>query len=437
MSSDEDKKQSKKDKKQDEEIEEDKNSSIMESNFVQYLVAPAGYDDTNFTNLKNDSAESGLIQIECANPSNIEKLGKMFSHVVYLVKGHDKNGPFETTRRYSDFWELRKKLIENWPGIFIPALPGKKSVGNKGKEFVASRCKDLNMFLNECRKRPYLIYSEEFQIFLRNTNENVAKFIEGMKVDSDENLLAKYEATYPEYKDGDGEELKVDSFFLNLDKTVGYFKEFKDTTRKLRETRKREKFLSNRWYNIMLIDIKSKCDAGTYESFNENVQAFTATMEDDELKNYSDTLRQIEKEMKAFLDVKKGLKGMKKRIEKVKEDKFKISGEINKLNTTPGDTIKISLFKKVPKAQRIDELSAQVSKLEKEDANLHKVLKIAWNVIHDNEFPKLILFKRFHFAHGTTAALNERQKVLVNEEKLMGSVFTYYRNYLDNHPSAP
>jgi hypothetical protein len=61
---------------------------------------------------------------------------------------------------------------------------------------------------------------------------------------------------------------------LNLDKTVGYFKEFKDTTRKLRETRLREKFLANRWYNIMLIDIKSKCDPGTYESFNENVQAF-------------------------------------------------------------------------------------------------------------------------------------------------------------------
>ena len=61
---------------------------------------------------------------------------------------------------------------------------------------------------------------------------------------------------------------------MNLDKTVGYFKEFKDTTRKLRETRLREKFLANRWYNIMLIDIKSKCDPGTYESFNENVQAF-------------------------------------------------------------------------------------------------------------------------------------------------------------------
>jgi predicted nucleic acid-binding Zn-ribbon protein len=118
-------------------------------------------------------------------------------------------------------------------------------------------------------------------------------------------------------------------------------------------------------------------------------------METDELRNYSDTLRQIEKEMKAFLDVKKGLKGLKKRIEKVKEDKFKISGEINKLNTTPGDTIKISLFKKVPKAARIEELSGQVSKLEKEDANLHIVMKIAWNVIHDNEFPKLIV--RFIF----------------------------------------
>jgi hypothetical protein len=61
------------------------------------------------------------------------------------------------------------------------------------------RCKDLDLFLKECQKRPYLIYAEEFQIFLRNTNENVAKFIEGMKVDNDETLLAKYQATYPSY----------------------------------------------------------------------------------------------------------------------------------------------------------------------------------------------------------------------------------------------
>jgi hypothetical protein len=60
----------------------------------------------------------------------IEKMGKMISHVVYMVKGHDKNGPFDIKRRYSDFFELRKKLLENWPGIFIPAVPGKKSIVN-------------------------------------------------------------------------------------------------------------------------------------------------------------------------------------------------------------------------------------------------------------------------------------------------------------------
>jgi hypothetical protein len=56
----------------------------------------------------------------------IEKMGKMISHVVYMVKGFDKNGPFDIKRRYSDFFELRKKLLENWPGIFIPAVPEKK-----------------------------------------------------------------------------------------------------------------------------------------------------------------------------------------------------------------------------------------------------------------------------------------------------------------------
>jgi len=36
------------------------------------------------------------------------------------------------------------------------------------------------------------------------------------------------------------------------------------------------------------------------------------------------------------------------------------------------------------------------------------------------------------FANGTTSALNERQKVLIAEEKLMGNIFTYYKMEMGN-----
>ena len=31
---------------------------------------------------------------------------------------------------YSDFELLRAKLLERWPGIYIPYLPEKKAIGN-------------------------------------------------------------------------------------------------------------------------------------------------------------------------------------------------------------------------------------------------------------------------------------------------------------------
>jgi hypothetical protein len=31
-------------------------------------------------------------------------------------------------RRFSDFYALRKKLSERWPGIYIPNVPHKKAV---------------------------------------------------------------------------------------------------------------------------------------------------------------------------------------------------------------------------------------------------------------------------------------------------------------------
>jgi len=63
-------------------------------------------------------------------------------------------------------------------------MPGKKQIGKLKTAFVTERCEDLNFFLNQCAKRPYLIYSEEFQTFLRNTSDNVTKVIEGLKEDS-------------------------------------------------------------------------------------------------------------------------------------------------------------------------------------------------------------------------------------------------------------
>ena len=57
--------------------------------------------------------------------------GGIGKHVVYVVRGSDEKSSFESVRRYKEFIALRKRLVETWPGVFIPAIPPKKAVGNK------------------------------------------------------------------------------------------------------------------------------------------------------------------------------------------------------------------------------------------------------------------------------------------------------------------
>ena len=44
--------------------------------------------------------------------------------VTYQVGGDSLEN--QITRRYSDFFALREKLQERWPGIYIPNVPPKK-----------------------------------------------------------------------------------------------------------------------------------------------------------------------------------------------------------------------------------------------------------------------------------------------------------------------
>ena len=91
-------------------------------------------------------------------------------------------GEWSCRRRYSDFHELRNKMVENWPGIFIPGLPEKKKMGNLEEKFVKERQECLDNFCKEIALRPYLYHSEEFQLFIRNPGDKTAKLLESMRI---------------------------------------------------------------------------------------------------------------------------------------------------------------------------------------------------------------------------------------------------------------
>jgi len=94
-------------------------------------------------------------------------------YIQYTVFGTDKGGKFEIVRRYSDFLVLRTTFLDRFPGLYIPPLPKKKTMGNQKVSFVEERCFLLNMFIRQLSRCPYLIESSEFSIFVRPSNPNL------------------------------------------------------------------------------------------------------------------------------------------------------------------------------------------------------------------------------------------------------------------------
>jgi sorting nexin-1/2 len=59
----------------------------------------------------------------------IHKKEGLTSFVTYTVKVKNIADPLQ--RRFNDFYILRSKLVDRWPGVYIPNIPPKKAVVKK------------------------------------------------------------------------------------------------------------------------------------------------------------------------------------------------------------------------------------------------------------------------------------------------------------------
>ncbi len=129
-----------------------------------------------------------------SNPMKVQK------HIKYTVKGVDGEGPFEEVRRFSEFFALQKMLVFRWPGIYIPAIPEKKAIGNKDDKFVEERRSLLEKFLKECAKYEYILCSREFKIFARDKGE-IDRVLNMMPKQTPMQILEKYRQTFQIHED--------------------------------------------------------------------------------------------------------------------------------------------------------------------------------------------------------------------------------------------
>ncbi|PWZ03599.1 Vps5-domain-containing protein [Testicularia cyperi] len=105
-----------------------------------------------------------------------QKIGDpMTAHIVYTVRTNT-NSPtfrapnFSVLRRYKDFRWLHAALVENNPGIIVPPVPEKVSIGRFAAELIEARRIGLETCINKIANHALLQQDDDFRLFLESDN---------------------------------------------------------------------------------------------------------------------------------------------------------------------------------------------------------------------------------------------------------------------------
>ena len=127
------------------------------------------------------------------NPRKTEKT--VGAYISYTLDGTDITA--KLNRRYSDFFALYEKLLQRWPGIYVPRIPPKKITGNLDPVMIKTRMRLLNRFCLNLSNIDYLYRSEETNIF-RNDIPDVANAINKLRELSLSEILSRFKEAFPE-----------------------------------------------------------------------------------------------------------------------------------------------------------------------------------------------------------------------------------------------
>ena len=165
----------------------------------------------------------------------------MTQHTIYTIK---KGSDLKTVeKKYKDFEILRAKLAERWPGIFIPEIQPKKTVGRTEEEIANNRKSELNRFIKKIEKIDYLYYSDEIENFFD------AQVV--LKSENYETIANKYKNAFQDFdsnfnEDSDEVKTHLKSFFEKIKNIKAKTTELLSivTDLKLKEQKNKEMFLN-------------------------------------------------------------------------------------------------------------------------------------------------------------------------------------------------
>ena len=175
------------------------------------------------------------------------------SYVQYKVTGKLVKEPIY--RRFSDFYSLREKLVERWPGLYIPNLPPKLTMGNLEKKVIEMRTRVINDFCHKISKFNFILDSDELQIFLIRCND-VSKSISNLpKLNYDE-ILARYKKIFSDVVQKlEEENCELESYVKKINDAIPFMKKmllnlkgFKKSIISTEENKEKE---INYYYDLM------------------------------------------------------------------------------------------------------------------------------------------------------------------------------------------
>jgi hypothetical protein len=344
----------------------------------------------------NPPKELSSYPMYIASPQKTDKT--IGSYISYTMDGTDITE--KLNRRYSDFFSLYEKLLQRWPGIYIPRVPPKKITGNLDPIVIKTRMRLLNRFCLNLSNIEYLYKAEETNIF-RNNIPDVANAINKLPELSLSEILTRMKEAFPEYNEnydiivGKSKFETFETFLTACEKKIGEFKSSVDIASEKRDTDKKQfleliKGFTDYEKDNMMIYADNNVNSliffnPAYSSLSERVLKLKQDMINPFVA-FRDWLQE------EILDVE-AMKEALKQIRNLLETESKLKDKLNTLeeDLKKGQQGQVNIFKSIFKKKEdiIAEMEKEKEITQQKIADIGEIIKI----VGDNMENQIEIFK--------------------------------------------
>ena len=344
----------------------------------------------------NPPKQLSTYQMYIDNPKKVEKT--VGSYIAYTLDGTDLTE--QLTRRYSDFFALYEKLLQRWPGVYIPRIPPKKIKGNQDPSMIKTRMRLLNRFCLNLANIDYLYKAEETTIF-KNNIPDVANSINKLPELNYSDLLSRMKEAFPEFNEnydiiiGKSKISEFENFLKKCQKNIEEFQNSVNLASEKREIERKQYFEMIQGFTNY-----EKDNMISYADDNQNCLIFTnsaySSLSDKVLKlkqeminpfiAFKHWLEEEELDVEAMLIAIRQINQLLEEEEKLKEKLISLEEEIKK-----GQAGQVSFFKGLFKKK--EDIIAETEKEKEITDQKIKDLEVIIKIVGDNMENQIEVFK--------------------------------------------